>query len=83
SAVLEALATGLCTISTRWNGSSAFLAPEAIIEDPADPMQVARAIAANLGKSTQRPDFRPAMGLAPYRDLLGGLIQQKTRDALP
>ncbi|MBC7356205.1 MAG: glycosyltransferase family 4 protein [Desulfomicrobiaceae bacterium] len=83
NAVLEALATGLCTISTRWNGSSAFLAPEAIIEDPADPMQVARAIAANLGKSTQRPDFRPAMGLAPYRDLLGGLIQQKTRDALP
>lgn len=83
NAVLEALATGLPTISTQCNGSSAFLRPEAIIKDPADPTQVAQTIAANHGTNTQRSDFRPSMGLAPYRELLRSLVHQKTPDLIP
>lgn len=82
NAVLEALATGLPTVSTRWNGASAFLTPEAVIADPAHPGQVAQAITACLGRSTARTDFHPPMGLAPYRDLVRQLVAGRTPEAL-
>jgi len=74
NAVLEALAMGLPTVSTVRNGSSAFLVPEAIIHQPQCPEEVARTVQTCLGRPTAR-DFRPPMGLAPYRELIHQILR--------
>lgn len=74
NAVLEALACGLPAISTASNGSSAFLRPEAVINDPTDAREVADGILRFLhGGSTARSDFSPLRGLEPYADLIRSL----------
>ncbi len=79
NAVLEALAMGLPTVSTRWNGSSAFLLPSATIQDPGNPHEVAHVIANCLKRPTARSDFHPPMGLQPYRDLVRHLATSQRR----
>jgi UDP-glucose:(heptosyl)LPS alpha-1,3-glucosyltransferase len=71
NAVLEALACGLPTVSTSSNGSSVFLRPEAVTDDPANADDLARRIRSLIHNgSTARTDFNPASGLKPYVDLI-------------
>jgi UDP-glucose:(heptosyl)LPS alpha-1,3-glucosyltransferase len=71
NAVLEALACGLPTISTTSNGSSVFLRPEAVVDDPTDAAILADRIRCLIHNgSTARTDFNPTSGLEPYVDLL-------------
>jgi UDP-glucose:(heptosyl)LPS alpha-1,3-glucosyltransferase len=71
NAVLEALACGLPTISTTSNGSSVFLRPEAVVDDPTDAALLADRIRSLIHNgSTARTDFNPPSGLEPYVDLL-------------
>lgn len=71
NAVLEALACGLPTISTASNGSSVFLRPEAVVDDPTDAAHLTERIKALIHQgSTARNDYAPPSGLEPYADLL-------------
>ena len=71
NAVLEALACGLPTISTTSNGSSVFLRPEAVVDDPTDATKVAESIRALIHNgSTARTGYNPPSGLEPYVDLI-------------
>ncbi len=71
NAVLEALACGLPTISTTSNGSSVFLRPEAVVDDPTDDQALAARIRALIHHgSTAREGYAPLSGLEPYADLL-------------
>ena len=71
NAVLEALACGLPTISTSSNGSSVFLRPEAVTDDPTDAEDLARRIHLLIHAGpTRRDDFDPPSGLEPYADLI-------------
>lgn len=71
NAVLEALACGLPTVSTASNGSSVFLRPEAVVEDPADAQALAARVRSLIHRgSTARPDFDPPRGLEPWVDLI-------------
>lgn len=74
NAVLEALACGLPTLSTTCNGSSVFLRPEAVLDDPANALELARRIEALYGCGpTSRPDFNPEQGLEPYVECIRSL----------
>ena len=71
NAVLEALACGLPTISTTSNGSSVFLRPEAVVDDPTDDQTLAARIRALIHHgSTAREGYAPLSGLEPYADLI-------------
>ena len=71
NAVLEALACGLPTISTTSNGSSAFLVPKAVVDDPTDAAHLAERIRALIHQGrTARKDYAPLSGLEPYADLI-------------
>jgi UDP-glucose:(heptosyl)LPS alpha-1,3-glucosyltransferase len=71
NAVLEALACGLPTISTSSNGSSVFLRPEAVVDDPTDAAHLTERIKALIHQgSTARNDYAPPSGLEPYVYLL-------------
>lgn len=71
NAVLEALACGLPTISTTSNGSSIFLRPEAVVDDPTDDKALAARIRALIHHgSTAREGYAPLSGLEPYADLI-------------
>ena len=71
NAVLEALACGLPTISTASNGSSVFLIPEAVVEDPTDAAHLAERIRVLIHQGcTARKGYAPLSGLEPYADLL-------------
>lgn len=71
NAVLEALACGLPTISTTSNGSSIFLRPEAVIDDPTDALVLAGRIRSLIHHgSTAREGYAPVSGLEPYVDLI-------------
>ena len=74
NAVLEALACCLPTVSTTSNGSSAFLRPDAVLDDPTDVHELARLITTfTHGHTTARQDFHPPQGLEPYADLIRSL----------
>ncbi len=71
NAVLEALACGLPAISTTSNGSSVFLRPEAVMNDPTDAEALAGRIRALIHQGrTAREDYAPLSGLEPYADLI-------------
>jgi len=71
NAVLEALACGLPTVSTTSNGSSVFLRPEAVIDDPTDAAILADRVRSLIHRgSTVRQDYNPLSGLEPYADLI-------------
>ena len=71
NAVLEALACGLPTVSTSSNGSSVFLRPDAVTDDPADAEDLARRIRLLIHTGpTRRADFDSPSGLEPYADLI-------------
>lgn len=71
NAVLEALACGLPTVSTTSNGSSVFLRPEAVVDDPTDDQALAARIRALIHHgSTAREGYAPVSGLEPYADLI-------------
>ena len=71
NAVLEALACGLPTISTTSNGSSAFLVPKAVVDDPTDAAHLAERIRALIHQGrTAREGYAPLSGLEPYADLI-------------
>ena len=74
NAVLEALACGLPTLSTIYNGSSAFLEDQAVLLNPADVSALGQRIQALIhGPCTARTNFSPLSGLAPYADLIRNL----------
>jgi len=73
NAVLEALASGTRVVSSRDNGSSYFLPPQWVVDDPGDAEALARTIEAAL--NGPRPDGFTwpedvASGLEPYLDLV-------------
>ena len=71
NAVLEALACGLPTISTSSNGSSVFLRPEAVMDDPTDAEKLADRIRSLINNGpTRRTNYDPPSGLEPYADLI-------------
>ena len=69
NAVLEAAATGLRVLSTPFNGSSRFLAPEQILADPGDPECLAAGIRRVLAAPSPAPLTPPpgvVSGLAAF-----------------
>lgn len=73
NAVLEALASGTRVISSRDNGSSYFLPPECVLDDPGDAQALARAIEQALNAPRPRGFDWPEdveSGLEPYLDIV-------------
>ncbi|MCM0756468.1 glycosyltransferase family 4 protein [Desulfovibrio aminophilus] len=73
NAVLEALACGCRTVSSRFNGSAAFLPPEAIFDDPGDHAALAPLLERVAGEPRPGAFSWPAdvaCGLEPYLDLV-------------
>lgn len=77
NSVLEALACGLPVISSKDNGSSYFLPPEQVINDPSDHKQLAAMIENYAGKRTDIPFKWPEnipCGIEPYLDMINEMI---------
>jgi len=81
NAVLEALASGLPVISTADNGSSFFLPPERVLQNPADAAGLARLLAAAAPRPllASGPPFSwpedVAAGIEPYLELVASFAR--------
>ncbi len=64
NAVLEALASGIGVLSSKSNGSAFFLKPQQIIDDPANPRELAEKISAQRKASRSVAQFKWPQGLA-------------------
>lgn len=89
NAVLEALASGLPTFSSASNGSSYFLPPENIVQDPGDSAELARVLArlvpqaqANARDGTRKGFVWPGdvvAGLDAFADLVEKHLADKKK----
>lgn len=78
NAVVEALACGTRVVSSRDNGSSYFLSPERVVDDPADHLTLARAVEDALSAPRPGRFHWPedvASGLPPYLDMVRDLLR--------
>ncbi|GAB7023025.1 glycosyltransferase [Salidesulfovibrio brasiliensis] len=79
NAVVEALACGSRVVSTRFNGSSVFLPPEKVLDDPADEHELARKALLAFSEPHEAffwPEDLPC-GMEPYLDLVRELLHNK------
>jgi len=73
NALLEAMASGLISISSQFNGSSCFLPPSNIINDPTDPKQIAQIIKTAQYIPLNFPkDYK--FGFQPYLEIINQLL---------
>ena len=80
NAVLEALASGLPTISGKDNGSAYFLPPERVLEDPSDVAALAAMLEGGARSSAGLPDVPDMVdaGLDPWVDLVAETLDKTT-----
>ena len=84
NAVLEALACGLPAVSSRDNGSSRFLPPDAVLDDPLDWSELAARIKAAARGGRQPftwPEDAPC-GLEPYVELVREILARSPANRL-
>jgi len=73
NAVLEALASGLPTFSSASNGSSYFLPPENIVQDPGDSAELARVLARLVPQAEANARNGTREGFTWPEDVVAGL----------
>jgi len=73
NALLEALACGLISISSKFNGSACFLPASNLIHNPADPKEIAQVIQTARPSSLQfSPEIK--LGFQPYLEIIKNLL---------
>ncbi|MFP4167361.1 MAG: glycosyltransferase family 4 protein [Desulfonatronovibrionaceae bacterium] len=79
NAVLEALSSGVPTLSTADNGSSFFLDPEDVIVDPRDTATLAKSIAHAVDKEEAGFSWPEEIraGFAYYKELIDWVLKEK------
>lgn len=85
NAVLEALASGLPVLSSASNGSSVFLPPENVVDDPGDPAELARVLtrlisdAEAAGSAGTRPRFQWPEGMVSGLDAFVEMVEEAAK----